>query len=53
VLRKLLPIVIALIVLGTVTGIAALMLVFLGQDWGDALLWIFAAILLGSGLAQP
>ena len=49
-LRKLLPIVLALVVLGAVTGVAALMLVFLGQDWGDALLWIFAAILLGAGL---
>jgi NADH-quinone oxidoreductase subunit J len=49
VLRKLLPVVIGLAVMGAVTGIAALMLVMLGQDWEDALLWIFAATMLGAG----
>jgi NADH:ubiquinone oxidoreductase subunit 6 (subunit J) len=39
----------ALIVLGAVVGIAALMLIGLGQDWADALLWILAAVMLGSG----
>jgi NADH:ubiquinone oxidoreductase subunit 6 (subunit J) len=29
---------------------AVVMIVFLGQDWEDALFWIFAAIMLGSGL---
>src|SRR6476620_5685181 len=26
------------------------MLIFLGQDWADALLWIFAAVMIGAGL---
>jgi NADH:ubiquinone oxidoreductase subunit 6 (subunit J) len=50
VLSKLVPILIALIVMGAVLGIAALMLVVLGQDWDDALLWILSAVMLGSGL---
>jgi hypothetical protein len=29
-------------VAGIVTGIAVIMLLFLGQDWGDALFWLFA-----------
>jgi len=48
--RKLVPIVLALVVLGVVTGVAAIMLVLLGQDWEDALFWILAAVMLGSGL---
>jgi NADH-quinone oxidoreductase subunit J len=50
VLQKLIPIVIGLAVMGAVLGIALVMLVFLGQDWEDALFWIFAAIMIGSGL---
>jgi NADH:ubiquinone oxidoreductase subunit 6 (subunit J) len=50
VVRRLIPIVLGLAILGVVAGIAAAMIVFLGQDWGDALFWIFAAIMLGSGL---
>jgi NADH:ubiquinone oxidoreductase subunit 6 (subunit J) len=50
VIRTLIGIVIGLSILGVVTGIAVLMLVFLGQDWDDALLWIFAAVMIGSGL---
>ncbi len=46
--RRLIPILVGLVVLGTVTGIAALMIVFLGQDWSDALFWIFAAVMIGS-----
>ena len=49
-LGKLIPIVIALAVMGAVFGIAAVMLIFLGQDWGDALFFILAAVLLGAGL---
>jgi NADH-quinone oxidoreductase subunit J len=49
-LAKIVPILIALIVMGAVLGVAALMLVVLGQDWDDALLWILAAVMLGSGL---
>jgi NADH-quinone oxidoreductase subunit J len=49
-MRRLIPIVLGLAVLGIVTGIAALMLVFLGQDWGDALFWIFASVLIGAAL---
>ena len=36
--------------MGAVLGIAALMLVALGQDWEDALFWILAAVMLGAGL---
>jgi NADH-quinone oxidoreductase subunit J len=50
VLRRLIPILIALVILGAVTGIAAIMIVFLGQDWGDALFWILAAVMIGSAL---
>ncbi|MEA2633226.1 MAG: NADH-quinone oxidoreductase subunit [Chloroflexota bacterium] len=46
--RRLIPILLGLVVLGTVAGIAALMIVFLGQDWSDALFWIFAAVMIGS-----
>ena len=43
VLKHLVPIILALAVMGAVTGIAAVMLIFLGQDWDDALFWVFAA----------
>ena len=46
--RRLIPIFLGLAVLGLVTGIAAIMLVFLGQDWEDALFWIFAAVMIGA-----
>ena len=49
-LRRLIPIVLALAVLGIVTGIAALMIVMLGQDWGDALFWLFASVMIGAAL---
>jgi NADH:ubiquinone oxidoreductase subunit 6 (subunit J) len=49
-MARLVPILIALVVMGGVFGIAALMLVVLGQDWDDALLWLFAAVMIGSGL---
>ena len=48
--RKLAPIILALAVMGAVAGVAAIMLVLLGQDWEDALFWILAAVMLGSGL---
>ena len=48
--RRLIPIVLGLAILGVVTVIAGAMLVFLGQDWEDALFWIFAAVMIGSGL---
>jgi NADH-quinone oxidoreductase subunit J len=50
VVRKLIPIVLAFAVMGAVFTIAAIMLVLLGQDWGDALFFIFAAVLVGAGL---
>jgi NADH:ubiquinone oxidoreductase subunit 6 (subunit J) len=50
VLRRLVPIILALAVMGAVTGVAAIMLVLLGQDWEDALFWILAAVMIGSGL---
>src|SRR6478752_1042152 len=37
-------------VLGFVTTIAAVMVVLLGQDWDDALLWILASVMILSGL---
>lgn len=49
-MRRLVPILLALMVMGAVTGVAAIMLIFLGQDWGDALLWIFGAIMIGAAL---
>lgn len=49
-LRRLIPIVLGLAVMGAVLGVAALMLVFMGQDWEDALFWILAAVMIGSGL---
>jgi len=50
VLRNLVPIFIALVLLGLVTGIALLMVVVLSQQWEDALLWILAAVMIGSAL---
>jgi NADH:ubiquinone oxidoreductase subunit 6 (subunit J) len=48
--RRLVPILIALAVMGTVTGIAGIMIVLLGQDWEDALFWILAAVMLGAAI---
>src|SRR6187401_3407644 len=47
-MRRLVPILFGLVLLGIVTGIAVVMLLFLGQSWGDALFWIFAAVMIGS-----
>ena len=49
-LGRLVPILLAVFVMGTVLGIAGLMLVAFGQDWGDALFWILAAVMIGAGL---
>jgi NADH:ubiquinone oxidoreductase subunit 6 (subunit J) len=48
--HRVVSVLLGLVVMGAVLGVAALMLVFLGQDWEDALLWILAAVMLGSGL---
>lgn len=48
--QRILPVLLALMVMGAVLGVAALMLIALGQDWADALFWILAAIMLGAGL---
>jgi NADH-quinone oxidoreductase subunit J len=48
--RRLVPILIAVAVMGAVTGIAAIMVVLLGQDWEDALFWLLAAVMLGAAL---
>jgi NADH:ubiquinone oxidoreductase subunit 6 (subunit J) len=48
--RWLLSAFLALLVMGAVLGVAALMLVFMGQDWADALFWVLGAVLIGSGL---
>jgi NADH:ubiquinone oxidoreductase subunit 6 (subunit J) len=50
VLKRLIPIVLAVLVMGAVLGFAVLMLIFLGQDWQDALFFILAAVMVGSGL---
>jgi NADH:ubiquinone oxidoreductase subunit 6 (subunit J) len=50
VLAKLPQIILALIVMGAVLGIGGLMLIFLNQDWEDVLLWLLAAVMIGSGL---
>jgi NADH:ubiquinone oxidoreductase subunit 6 (subunit J) len=47
---KLPQIIIALIVIGAVLGFATLMLIALKQDWQDALLWVLAAVMIGSAL---
>ncbi len=49
-MRRLVPILLALMVMGAVTGVAGIMLIFLGQDWGDALLFIFGAVMIGAAL---
>ncbi len=49
-MNRLIPILLGLMVLGLVTAVAVVMLVFLGQDWADALFWIFAAVMIGSAL---
>jgi NADH:ubiquinone oxidoreductase subunit 6 (subunit J) len=48
--HRVVSILLGLAIMGAVLGVAALMLVFLGQDWEDALFWILAAVMLGSGL---
>jgi NADH-quinone oxidoreductase subunit J len=48
--RRLVPILIALAIMGAVTGIAGIMIVLLGQDWEDALFWILAAVMLGASI---
>ena len=48
--RRLIPILLGLMVLGIVTAIAAAMLLFLGQDWEDALFWLFAAVMIGAAI---
>ena len=47
---KILPILLALIVIGAVLSVSGLMLVVLGQDWEDALFWILAAVMIGAAL---
>jgi NADH:ubiquinone oxidoreductase subunit 6 (subunit J) len=47
---KLPQIIVALIIIGAVLGFATLMLIALKQDWQDALLWVLAAVMIGSAL---
>jgi NADH:ubiquinone oxidoreductase subunit 6 (subunit J) len=49
-MRHLGQIILGLVVIGAVLGVAVLMLLFLGQDWEDALFWLFSAVMIGSGL---
>ena len=48
--RLVAQVLIALIVISLVMGVAAIMLLFLGQDWEDALLWILASLMIIAGL---
>ena len=49
-LKTLIPIFLAAMVVGAVLGFAGVMIVFLGQDWDDALFFVLAALMLISGL---
>ena len=48
--RLVAQVLIALIVISLVMGVATVMLLFLGQDWEDALFWILASIMIIAGL---
>ncbi len=48
--KTLISVLLAAMVAGAVVGFAGVMIVFLGQDWGDALFFVLAALLLISGL---
>jgi len=48
--RLVAQVLIALIVISLVMGVATMMLLFLGQDWEDALFWILASIMIIAGL---
>jgi len=49
-MARLVPILAALAVMGLVFGVAVLMLLFMGQDWADALFWILASLMVIAGL---
>ena len=49
-IKKAIPILLALLLMGLVLGIAAAMLIFLGQDWEDALFWILSSVMIIAGL---
>ena len=48
--RLVAQVLIALIVIGMVMTVATVMLLFLGQDWEDALFWILASVMIVAGL---
>jgi NADH:ubiquinone oxidoreductase subunit 6 (subunit J) len=48
--RLVAQVLIALIVISFVMGVATMMLLFLGQDWDDALFWILASLMIIAGL---
>lgn len=48
--RKVVPILLALAVIGSVTGFAGIMVIFLGQDWDDALFFMLASLMIIAGL---
>jgi NADH:ubiquinone oxidoreductase subunit 6 (subunit J) len=48
--RLVAQVLIALIVISLVMGVATIMLLFLGQDWEDALFWILASLMIIAGL---
>ena len=49
-LKTLISLILAAVVVGAVLGFAGVMIVFLGQDWDDALFFVLAALMLVSGL---
>ncbi len=49
-LKTLISLILAATVVGAVLTFAGVMIVFLGQDWADALFFVLAALLLVSGL---
>lgn len=48
--KTLISVLLAALVAGAVLGFAGVMVLFLGQDWGDALFFVLAALMLISGL---
>jgi NADH-quinone oxidoreductase subunit J len=48
--KTLISVLLAALVAGAVLGFAGVMVLFLGQDWGDALFFVLAALMIISGL---
>jgi NADH-quinone oxidoreductase subunit J len=50
VLKHIVPIILTLVVVGAVLGFAGAMVIWLGQDWDDALFFIFGSIMIIAAL---